>query len=229
MKADGLSKKANQFQTSNIKLPIALGEGGPVIRIVERDNRLRIMIEITEDTTNQQVRDIAQYALEWQRQLLDFQGAWRMGGVNEFMERLLYENKHGKSYNKLAKSINESVENHLREYLVYRKEVDTLYSESIEDHEHDMYYCLFWLNMKPNPFALSHAKDLLEAIGIKQPKIDNYLLDGLRQIATGNPPFLPGEPVTRFKLTETLRTYRKGRIHLSIQAAEQRAIEEDEV
>jgi hypothetical protein len=225
-KVEGISGKANKFVSQNIELPIALGEGGPVVHTVEIDNRLRIMIEVTEDTTNQQIRDIAKIALEWQRRLLDFQGAWRGGGRNEALERLSSRQERGISYAKLANEINVKLANRLYDYVAYRKEVDLLFPELIQKHDSNMDYYIFWMEMKSNSASLSFAKGMLELFGMKQTEIDNCIREGLRMIASGDSPFLPNQPITRLKMIETLRTYREGRIHKSIQRVEQAEREE---
>jgi hypothetical protein len=220
-KVEGISEKANQFVSQNIELPIALGEKGPVVHTVEIDNWLRIMIELREDTTNQQIRDIATLALEWQRRLLDFQGAWRGGGRNEALERLSYRQAHGNSYAKLAEEINAKVADYLYDYVAYRKEVDLLFPDLIQKHDRNLYYYVFWLEMKSKPSSLGHARALLEIFSMKQIEIDNCLRYALMMIAKGDGPFLPSQPINRSKMVDTLRTYREGKIHKSIQRIEQ--------
>lgn len=124
-KVEGLSRKAGQFTFQNSDLQLATKDG-IFINIIEVDGWLRVMLEIGQYVSNPSVaiRNAASLAKTWNNRLLDFQGAWRAGGDNELMERLLTRFEHGESYNKLAKSINERVEKHLREYLAYRAEVD---------------------------------------------------------------------------------------------------------
>ena len=98
-KVEGSSTKATQFVLANSDLSIAT-EDGIIINIIEMDGWLRIMLEIGQYVSNPStaIRNAAPLATEWNNRLLDFQGAWRLGGDNELMEKLLLMHEHGNSY-----------------------------------------------------------------------------------------------------------------------------------
>jgi hypothetical protein len=226
-KVEGSSKKAWQFSAQNYDLQMAT-ENGIIIQIIEVDGWLHVMLDIGQYVSNPStaIRNAAKLATEWNNRLLKFQGAWSIGGDNQFMERLLSMHEHGKSYNELAKHVNHRVEEYLQEYLAYRAEVDNLYPQFKKDFERDFYYCPFSTEFKHNGSSLSFGQGALKAIGLRDDEIEQELREGLDRMRAGEKPFLPGKPVSQFKITETLRTWREGKKHKAIQSAKKK--EKDE-
>ena len=60
--------------------------------------------------------------------------------------------------------------------------------------------------------SLTSAENLLTALGVN----DIDLSVALELIADGNPPFEKGYPVSRWKMIEVLRTWRKGEAHQNV-------------
>ena len=89
------SKKALQFEGANMDLPIALDS--VFIRIVEIDDHLRIMLEITEDCTSDDLSASYWLINEWRRRLIDYQGRWVGWGDNELLERLSIRQEIGRA------------------------------------------------------------------------------------------------------------------------------------
>jgi hypothetical protein len=102
-KVEESSKKAWQFFAQNWELPLATDDG-IFIQIIEFDGWLHVMLDIGQYVSNPStaIRKAASLATEWNNRLLDFQGAWSVGGDNQLMERLLSMHNHGKSYNSLV-------------------------------------------------------------------------------------------------------------------------------
>lgn len=219
----GLSTKALRFTGMNDDFLSDAFDKSPVfLHTIEIDGRLRIMIEVGEDTRAEQIRKVVPYALKLRDKLLEFQGAWIMGGDNLLLEELSERQKHGTSYKELAKLINEKVENHLREYLAYRMEVDKRYPKYKKEFKRDLYFYAFSTEFKHNCFSLVHSRDMLMALGLKEKDIEQFLRDGLEEIEAGRKPFAPDMPISQLKLIETLRTWRKGKKHKTIQDIKQK-------
>jgi len=71
MKIEGLSTKALDFIEQNADLPM-IGEG--VLFHFVDDGRIRMMLEITENTTMAQIQKDAYLIKDWQERLLVYQG-----------------------------------------------------------------------------------------------------------------------------------------------------------
>ncbi len=227
MKVTELSSKAGRFQSTYWDKPIAT-ESGMLIRFVEIGGWLKVMLEIDERTTNQDIRDAAPLLLEWRDRLIDFQGAWNGGGENNFFERLSYMQKHGYSYARLAERLNKRIEEHLNGYIAYRQEVDAVHPEEKSNHDKDIFYHVFWLGMNSNSSSLTHAKAVLESLHYKQEDILEIIKSGLESLVNGKSIFSKNYPISRPKITEALRTWRKGKLHLAIQKQEEIAKQKHE-
>jgi hypothetical protein len=226
-KIEGLSTKARQFVFQNPDLQLVTDDG-ILIQIIDVDGWLHLMLDIGQYVSNPStaIRKAAKLAAEWNKRLLDYQGAWTGGGDNELMERLLYRFEHGKSYKELAEMVNGKVEEHLREYLAYRAEINERYPEYKTEFDNDFYFYVFSTEFKNSCMGLNHARDLLRAIGLKDDEIRQELIDGLERIIAGKKPFPPGRPVSKVKMIYTLDNWREGKKHKAIQAAEQTARDE---
>jgi hypothetical protein len=219
-KVEGLSEKAMQFYAQNTSLfNNAFVKSRLPLRAIEVDGRIRIMIEIDEDTTTNQIRDVAVYALELRDNLLAFQGPWLGGGDNLQLEQLSRYQEHGKSYKQLARLINEKTEAYLREYLAYREEVDRLYPDVFKSiFESDFYYHVFSTQFRNNSASLIHARELLRVLAIKDEDVTEILKRGIESIKAGEKPFTEDYPIHQLKIKEKLRTWREGEKHRAIKA-----------
>jgi hypothetical protein len=223
-KVEGLSNKAIRFMGENDDfLREAFNKSRVFIHAIELDGRLKIMLEVDEDTTQEQIRRAAPYALKLRDRLFDFQGAWMLGGRNEFFERLSYLHEGGMIYAEIAERLNARVAEHLREAVIFSDEL----SRVAPNLKTQLDY-LEWSTspeQKHNPYSFDHAKDILQTIGLKEKDIDEWLKDGVENIRNGKEPFSNG-PITRQDVVEKLRTWRNGKKHKSIQAIENKAREE---
>jgi hypothetical protein len=220
-KVQGLSDKAMQFMGQNDELVnLAYEKSRVFARSIDVDGWLRVVLEVGENTTNEQLRKAIPYALELRDRLLDFQGAWMSGGDNLFLEHLSDMQQYGKSYKQLAEMINERVAKYLSDYLAYREEVNNLYPEYKSEFERDFYFFIFSTKLKTNSSALSHANSLLAALGLQSDEITLILKDGLERLKVDQKSFDEDYPISQRKMIEKLRTWREGKKHKSIKAQE---------
>ncbi len=135
---DDLAPGLGKFISDNSDIELA--QDHILIRLLEREGRLHVMIEVDEDATQDKLRKIIPLACEWRDRVRNHQGAWRGGGRNELLERFssmeeqeqlnkVPVNKRKHSYRLLANKINTKIADYLREYLAYRQEIDMLHPE----------------------------------------------------------------------------------------------------
>lgn len=200
-----------------------LSKNGVLIYLLKQDGRLHVMIEVGEDSTARNIQSAIPLACEWRDRVMEYQGAWQGGGDNQFLEMLHYMNKGGVSYAELAKRINAKFESHLREAIAFDAELRKVLPRLKTQGDY-----LFWSTsseQKYNPFSLDHAKGLLKAIRIRDDEIEIAIKDGEENIRAGKEPFKVGYPVSQRKVIETLRTWREGLKHKSIEKREKIARE----
>jgi hypothetical protein len=141
MKITEDSEKSRDFMLRQEDIPD--GVPGVLIRIIEYHDRLRVMMEIDEDTTSDQISKARWLALKWRNRLLEYQGAWIQGGINEFYYLLMKRYKSGQKYPTIAKYLNQRIEYHLREY-----------------------------NRTADPLYLDRAKRIMQAMGLTDAVIE---------------------------------------------------------
>jgi hypothetical protein len=152
---------------------------------------------------------------------LDFQGAWGVGGPNAVLERLSRKQQHGSTYAEIAEELNKKIERYLLGYLDYRKEVDSVHPEYKVKHDKDIFYSVFWLDMKSNNAMMSHAKFLLESLRYKEEQITEILKSGLNGLKSGKTIFSKDYPISKKDIIEKLKTWRKGKLHQAIKKQEE--------
>ena len=223
-RVDGLSKLALRFRGQNDdSLLEAFVQSHVFLHVIEIDGRLNIMIEVGEDTKAEQLRKVIPYALDLRDKLIEFQGAWSFGGPNAFLEHLCDLKDSGITYTEIAQRLRSRVEEYLREAVAFddefRKALPTLktYGDYFmsaygEDGIHTQF----------NPHNFDHAKYILENIGMSDNEITEWLNEGIENIRAGKAPFSQN-PITRTKLIQILRTWRKGKKHKSIRVIEEKA------
>lgn len=197
-----------QFQLSddNYEVPFAT-KSGVLMRFIELDRWIRVMIEVSEDTTSQQLREAIPLALEWRQRLLMWQGPWMGGGDNPFLEQLNYRQKNGESYRTLSEGINQRVSTLIQEFVGYSHEYNSV------KHEFKTMSDFYSWRPKSNPFSLEHARDMLRALKLKDKDIEPQLRKALENAESGLPLFEVEYPVSREKLIATLRGWRQGLKH----------------
>jgi hypothetical protein len=70
-----------------------------------------------------------------------------------------------------------------------------------------------------NQFSLDHARNLMRLSGVDEEEIDNWIDDALKNIANGDPAFLPGVPVTRAMVRSRIR-YQGKQLHQRLKEQE---------
>lgn len=210
MKIKDLSHKALRFSGENHSLP-TVSESGVLIRIIELDDWLHVMIDVGEDSTSRSLRETIPLAIEWRDRLLKWQGPWMRGGATPFLEELARLSPAKISYKKLAKRINEKVSALLVEYWHYLKEL-----ENARPHFKTMLDFYLW-HSSFNQFAAEHAKDMLVMLGIKAEEADELIRLGIENIESGIKPFEDDYPISRDKLIRTLRTWSDSRKRIIVQ------------
>lgn len=199
-------QKAKEFLGKTFFAP-AVSDSGVLIRFVEIDNWLRVMIELGEDTTSDDLRSAIPLALLWRDKLLESQGPWMRGGDNPFLEELSDRHKSGQSYNELANRINQGVAAYLQEFANYLKEFETI------KHSFETMLDFYMWQPKNNRFSYEHARTLLKALRLKNSEIEEMLKIGLENVQAGEPAFELDYPVSRETLITTLRRWRRGVKH----------------
>lgn len=199
-------QKAREFLGKTFFAP-AVSDSGVLIRFVEIDNWLRVMIELGEDTTSDDLRTAIPLALLWRDKLLKSQGPWMGGGENPFLEELSNRQESGQSYNELANRINQRVGAYLQEFANYLKEFETM------KHSFKTMLDFYLWQPEHNRFSYEHAGVLLKALSLKNSEIEEMLKIGLKNLQAGKPAFELGYPVSREKLISTLRKWRRGVKH----------------
>ena len=203
MRVASVSERAMQFQLSqeNYAVPIAT-EAGVLIRLVELDGWIRVMVEVGEDATSRDLRGAIPLALQWRDRLLRWQGPWMGGGDTPFLEQLSERQVRGESYRGLADRINERVGELVREFARYIDEYN-----AAKPRFRTMMDFYLW-QPTSNQFALDHARSMLRALRVGDRDVELLLSQALHNVRAGLPPFEPGYPVSRDKLIATLRTWR---------------------
>ena len=179
------------------------------IRFVEIDGLVKVMLEIGDKATHKDIREAIPNILKWRDELQDLQSdkiAYRLfhgmlqkptNSKDELLEFFSQMQEHGKSYAKLAELFNEVLGNSLTAISVYNK-------KSISTEE----------LVKLNSLARK-TNVMLSALNIKGVDIE-YALE---QVSAGKPPFQKGYPVSRYKMIEILRTWRKSKQHIMVKNA----------
>ena len=210
MKVQGVSEKAELFLIQNYKLPTS--SNGVLIHVIEIEGHLRVMIDVSENTTHNDLRDAIPLALEWRNRLLEYQGPWLWSGENSFLEELHTRHRNGQSYAELAERINQKVTDCLQKYYQYV----VAYYKAVQSQFKTLDFPL--LKLTPNAFALDYARMLLQFVSLRDEEISEYLQIALERIAAGEQPSDRDYPVSGEKLRETLRSWRQGKKHQIIQA-----------
>jgi len=206
MKVQDLSKRAMRFKGGNLDIP-DVSDSGVFLQFVEIDNWIRVMIQVDEDTTSDDLRKAIPMALMWRDRLLEWQGPWMDGGDNPFLEKLSERQKSGESYKDLANRINQQATMWVHGHVVYNKELEAV------KHSFKTMFDFYMWKSESNPFSLDHARHLLRAVRLKDDEIDELLRTAVDNVQSGKPAFEAEYPVSRDKLISALRLWRGGRKH----------------
>ena len=176
-----------------------------LIRVIDLDNRLIIMIEVDENVTHEKIRNSIPLAIEWRNRLLEYQGPWINGGINYFLEYINSLHKQKVSYREIAKILNLKIEGYLKEYLKCK--------EKTIEFEKDLYYSIYSpeLDDQYNQSAINHAVDLFTPFRWNDNDIDIWLQSGLDNIQNEKKPFLNETPISRQQIIDTLKQWRNSK------------------
>jgi hypothetical protein len=206
MKVTETSQKALQFQGAHFGKPI-FSDTGVQIHFVEMDNWLRVLIEVGEDTTSDNLREVIPLALSWRDRLLEWQGPWFHGGDNLYLEEISMRQEAGESYSQLAEAINNTITANLVDFHKLLQEFEQMRHQPTTAMEFHLW------NLKHNRFSYEHARGLLEGLRFDSGEIETLLQAGIESLQAGEPAFEKGYPVSREKLISVLRVWRQGRKH----------------
>lgn len=205
MKIDGLSDKASRFEGANHSLTLQ-DSPGVMIRAVELDGWLRIMIELRDDTTHDQIRDAIPLALRWRDRLVEWQGHWTSGGDQGLLEMMHQKQRLGMlSHAQIAEKLNQQIADHLIEHKGWQEEYFALKDDFKTMGD---FYLHKWTY---NQFAAEHAKGILETMRFPDSEIEAILSEGFGRIMNGEPPFEQEYPISRDKVINILRVWRRNR------------------
>lgn len=178
------------------------------VRFVETDGLVRVMLEIGDKTTHKDIRDAIPNILKWRDEVQEKQSdknAYRLlhkiqkpSNKDELLELFSQLQEHGVSYTKLAERFNAKVIK-LLEVILRDRQKSGMSTEELIAH----------LSL------YTYLNNLIDAMNIR----DIDLGDAIEKMATGKPPFEKGDPISRFKMIEVLRTWRKSKLHIAIQNA----------
>ena len=181
------------------------------VRFVEIDGLVRVMLEIGDKATHKDIRDAIPNILKWRDKVQEkqsdktaarlFHKMLKPENKEELLEFFSYLQEHGVSYAKLAERFNGLLSRSLEAILMYQNKRLTT------------------KQMANFNLVLNQTNNLLNAMNINNVDIE-YALD---QIAAGKPPFEKGYPVSRYKMIEVLRTWRKNKQHIMVKTTLEKA------
>lgn len=218
-KLGGSSDRAGEFQAKHGAGRVAPAPG-VFLWTIEDGGRLKIMIEVGEDATNDALRQAIPYALERRDKLLEFQGPWTHGGPNAQLELFHHMHTRGTSYKQLAIHANQIVTRLLHEYVEELARLDAFIKQywypgvtwgdllRIAHEQTPSITPLFPFG----PVSRDHAKWLLTYLRVSDEDAEKVVNEGLNRIEQGLPPFHDAEyPITREKIISALKYWRSKR------------------
>ncbi|MBC8508215.1 MAG: hypothetical protein ISR58_13885 [Anaerolineales bacterium] len=186
------------------------------VRFADTGGIVKIMLEIGEKTTHQDIRDSIPFVLGLREQLFKAQSdkialefllkIEQPSNKKELLEFYSQSQEHGISYSKLAKHLNDLVASCLKKHFEIKGK------NQIDMEE------LIALNL-----SMQYAATLLAAMSVKEEDIWAIISDGLERLSLGESPFPKDYPIPRYKMIEVLRTWRKNKLHIATQEAIEKA------
>jgi len=176
--------------------------GRSIIQLIELDNYVQVMIEVGEEETDAGLRRLIPLALQWRDWVVEIQGPWTAGGRGRFLLLLDSEQRAGVSYQQLAERLTRNLGGLLSEFLAWERQSRTRHRGGVKRPAgaDD-----FW----PNPFAKVHAVELLTDLGIAEEDAAQHVKEGLRRLRDGRKPFVGPGPITRQRVIDVLRAWRR--------------------
>jgi hypothetical protein len=196
------TERTRKFIAANPDLPNVIG--GTRIDVIEIDGWLRVVLEVGEWATDNDIRTASKHLIDWRDRLIQYQGLWPGWSLPEieYRSRLEERDKAKHSYANTANNFNRTVANLLEQYCAYR--TAGLAPDNPEDlgrwfHEH----------LPGNPFMLAEVKRMLGIWGLEEKIAD----EAVERILNGEPAFEAGYPLEKSKCREAIRTWRQMKEH----------------
>lgn len=170
----------------------------------------RLRINISDDTSIDDLRAAWRDIAEWRRRLIDQFGVWIGPGPTRLYSRLA-SLKKSKSYAQIAMDLNQEIVRLLLDYLdgkpdrdSNRFETEIQYREELERPPESA----------PWDFGLREARKLLILMGLREEEADLRLRIIARNLVTGRDPFQPGEdePITKDHVRKRIDAWKKGQL-----------------
>jgi hypothetical protein len=176
---------------------------------VETDGRVKMFLEIGEETTLDTIKWHWEEIRTWQELVRTWQGPWRIGGRGYLFYTLHVRQASGESYTQLAERVNETVAKDLATYI----EDERAFQEAIKAGEltdaSTRLDLVEWQHKTDHSsMGLDRAKGLLWEMGLRQDEIRQWCTAALENLQRGQPAFPPGQPITRERLRDALRAWR---------------------
>jgi len=179
-------------------------DGIPVV-VLEKEDRLHILLEVGMDATQESLRKAVTLALQW-RDLLAEQGGYEFEAYDaNLISLLVYCHNQGMgSYRQLATICNQVLASLLYEYSRYKDEC----KKHGINHQDPRGLSHYGTSADPKSYGM--ADILMEAMGFPFEERRQFLDSGMENIENGYPPFLKDQPISRNKVRDRLRPYKSG-------------------
>lgn len=191
-----------------------------VINVAEYNERLKIVIEIGDDSTHDQIRRVIPLAVQYRDMLIGWQGPSSskelrlLHGLDEFHQR-------GVSYKRLADTVNRTLSSRLVEYVEFLDECERRQKEWKEirgDYDLDSIdsEALWWVlkeyivwDERSPPRCIRDFEEILSrAFRMKQDEIRLFKQTGMERIRRGIEPFDREYPIYGETMRNALRRWR---------------------
>lgn len=190
----GLSDRLRFFsQNDDIS---TISEGGIRIRFLNNGPQIGMFIEITPETTCDEIKKAWPLVREWEKRLTDFQGPRMFDKPGFYHSLYRMRERRGNTYAEIARHLNENVSRHLLDYV--GSENANSYDEMKDVPEERRILA---------PFGLENAREILNFCKVKD--VEVWIQEGLRQIRNGEQPFnINDEPIDREKIIYLIRRWK---------------------
>lgn len=186
---------------------------GITIRFVEIEGMIRVMLEIGDKTTHKDIREAIPYILNWRDELRELQS-----------DKIGYQIFHN-----MLKTPTKNKE-WLLELLSQSQERGISYANLAEKINIILSRCLFEVkSYEGKQISTEQLVDLDSITKSVNVIISAFNIEGLvvkeaqENITLGKSPFQKGYPVSRYKMIEILRTWRKSKQHIMVKKTLEKA------
>lgn len=212
MKIKHASIKVIRFIQANHDLPgqfdtssgIIYSDTNVPIRVLEMpDGELKIMIEVNDRHTSDEIKQAIPIAAQWRKRLSEIQGSDALDhDVRLQRERWIWEHEsRRKSYAALAGEANKAIE----DWIIFRVR--------LQEQEESLDYASRESALMKHFDMMNYAFTCSSAAGLNNAEWDEVTTIGLENARAGHPPFDKGYyPISSDKVRETLRYFKKTRV-----------------